>query len=110
MRLSPYCPAWFLLNLGLAYRGAGRYQDAIQAFQKLLERAEKGDFPLWLAHSALAITYAMMGQYEKAKIHLKEVKNRKPDYSIESVRTSNLYKDPAQVERIVDALNKAGLD
>ena len=110
MRLSPYCPAWFLLNLGLAYRGAGRYQDAIQAFQKLLERAEKGDYPLWLAHSALAITYAMMGQYEKAKMHIKEVKNRKPDYSIESIRTSNFYKDQAQVERMVDALGKAGLN
>jgi len=72
-------------------------------------RAQKGEFPLWLAHSHLAVTYSMMGQTEKAQFHLAETIRLNPAYSLELVRKINFYKNPKDLEAVFDALRKAGL-
>ena len=109
LRLCPKYPAWYAVKLGRSYSTAGRYQDAIRLFKHVLVRARKGEFPLWLAHSHLAITYSMMGQDEKARFHLAETIKLNPGYSLGLVRKINFYKDPKQLEAIFEALRKAGL-
>ena len=109
LRLCPNCPAWYSTALGKSYRTAGRYQDAIRVFKEVIVRAQKGEFPLWFANSNLAITYAMMGQNEKAQSHLAEAKKLNPGYSLELESKLNFYRDPNQLEFIFDALRKAGL-
>ena len=109
IRLAPNPPAWYLVELGKAYRLAGRYQDALEVFEKLLERAQKGEYPLWIPHNNLTITYSMMGQTEKAQIHLAEVQKSNPKFSLELVRKINFFKDPNQLEAVLDSLRKAGL-
>ena len=109
LRLCPTCPAWYSTALGKSYRTAGRYEDAIRVFKEVLVRARKGEFPLWFANSNLAIAYAMMGQYEEARIHLAEALKLNPAYSFELERKLNFYKDSSQLEAIFEALRKAGL-
>ena len=72
-------------------------------------RARRGEFPLFLPHSFLAITYSMMGQDEKARFHLAETIKLNPGFSLNLVRKINFYKDPNQLEVLLDALRKAGL-
>ena len=109
LRLCPNCPAWYSAALGKSYRTAGRYEDAIRVLKEVLVRARKGEFPLWLPNANLAITYAMMGQNEKARIHLAETMKLNPAYSLELEGKINFYQDSNQLEAIFDALRKAGL-
>ena len=95
--------------MGKSYRTAGRYEDAIRVFKEVLVRARKGEFPLWLPNANLAITYAMMGQNEKARIHLTEAMKLNPTYSLELESKINFFRDSNQLEAIFDALRKAGM-
>jgi hypothetical protein len=52
----------------------------------------------------------MMEQYEKARIHIADIKKLNPHYSLESERKANFFKDPSHFEILIDALSKAGLN
>ena len=108
-RLSPYPPAYFLIVLGLGYQGAGRYQEAVPVFKKLLDRAQEGEFSLLLAHYVLAGIYGEMGEYRKAREHVSEVRKIYPGASLELIRTTSFFKDPDQLERVLESFRAAGL-
>jgi adenylate cyclase len=107
VRLSPRCPGWYWLNLGRPYMLAGRHQDALAMFEKMLEKAR--EYELWRANLYLALTYSLMGQTETAQIHLAEAQKLYPDLSLEYHRKTSYFKDPKQLEVVLDALRKAGL-
>jgi adenylate cyclase len=109
VRLCPGCPAYYRIIIGRAYMLAGRYQDSILISNKLVEQAQGSEYVLWRANSYLAMTYSMMGETEKAQIHLAEVKKYNPKYSLEYVRKTNFFKDPNHLEAILASLRKAGL-
>ncbi len=106
---GPYYPPINLESLGAYYRNAGRYEEAISEYKKLLDRCHKGEYPLIRAHLGLASTYMMAGQEEKARAHAAEVLKINPNYSLETLRKAARYKDPAHTERIIDAYRKAGI-
>ena len=68
MRLNPYYPAWYLIDLAAAYDMAGQYNEALATWNKLLERSLKGEFFPLFVHEWLAITYVSLGQMEKARV------------------------------------------
>jgi adenylate cyclase len=109
MRLCPSYPAFYLYHLSTSYFLAGRYQEALAASELLLARADKGEFNPSLAHLALAEVYIGLGQDDKARAHAEEVLKINPNYSLADVRKRSLYRDPAHLERLIDALRKAGL-
>ena len=109
VRLCPSCPTWYRVVLGRSYILAGRYQDSLMVFKKLLERAQGSEYVLWRVNHYLTITYSMMGQTDKAQIHLAETQKFNPKYSLELVRKINFFKDPNQLEAVLDSLRKAGL-
>ncbi len=109
MRLSPYPPAYFLAFLGWAYQGAGRYQEAVPVFEKLFERAQKGEFYLLFANLMLACIYGEMGEYRKAREHGAEVLKIYPDISLEWIRSLHYFKNPDQLERLLDGFRAAGI-
>ena len=105
MRLNPHYPPFYLYFLGEAYRFTGRYEEAIAAFKSALTRN-----PVLLpAHVNLAVIYSELGREEEARAEAAEVLRLNPKYSLEVWRQINPYKDPAEVERVVAALRKAGL-
>ncbi len=111
MRLHPYYPAYYLQWLGADYRMTGRYEDALQIYKQLLDRSNKGEFPSLPTHLYLADVYAELGREEEARSHAAEVLRLKPGFSLKDAsRVSTYrYKDPAHLERRLNALRKAGI-
>jgi adenylate cyclase len=108
MRLSPYYPAWYLPVLGHAYRLTGQYEEAIALLQSWRARENPRST---LPHLFLAFTYVEAGRGEEAQIAVAEVLKRNPKASIKGYSKSKLfaYKDPTEIERVLDSLRKAGL-
>jgi adenylate cyclase len=108
MRLSPYYPAWYLAVLGNAYRLKGQYEEAITLLESWRARANPRSA---LPHLLLAFTYEEAGRGEEAQVSVAEVLKRKPKASIAGYLKANTfpYKDPADIERVIDSLRKAGL-
>ena len=108
MRYSPYYPSWYLPILGLAYRLTGQYDQAIDALENWRARANpRASLP----HLFLAYTYVEVGRGKEAQVAVGEILKRNPKASIKGYAKSNLfpYKDPAEIERVLESLRKAGL-
>ncbi|MBW1784946.1 MAG: hypothetical protein JRL30_29915, partial [Deltaproteobacteria bacterium] len=109
IRLSPYTSRWFLLILDDAYRMAGRYEEALAVGKQYLERCQKGGFNPFPAHMGLAATYVGLGRIDEARVHVAELLKIEPGFSLDEARKTILFKDPAHLERALDALRQAGL-
>ncbi len=105
MRLSPYYPDWYLGVLGTAYRLVGNYDEAIAAYDKRRERNPHSTMP----YLGLALVYSEVGRDEEARAAASEVLKRNPRISLNQVKNRLPYQDPAEVDRIIAALRKAGL-
>jgi adenylate cyclase len=110
MRLAPYTPAYYLVFLGWGYQGAGRYQEALSVFQKLLDRAQAGEFSLLFAHINMTTSYSLMGDYEKAREHWAEVLKIYPNASLKWISRFHFFKDPDQLERVLDVYRAVGIE
>jgi len=110
MRLCPSYPAFFMSPLSGSYLLAGRYEEALAAGELMLARAHKGEFSPFIAHMTLAEAYIGLGQDEKARAHAEEMLKINPNYSLADQRKRwYFYRDPAHVDRRINALRKAGL-
>jgi len=105
MRLNPMYPVWYLWNLGHAYFLTGRYGEAIETLNRVLDR-NPGFLP---AHAYLAASYSELGRKEEARAEAAEVERLSPEISTEAWRQRLPYKDQAVLERLFDSLRKAGL-
>jgi adenylate cyclase len=110
VRLCPGCPEWYKISLGRNFMLAGRFEDSLVIFKKLLEQAQGSEYVIWRTNHYLTITYSMMGQTEKAQVHLAEARKSNPNYSLEYLRKTSFFKDPNHLEAILDSLRKAGLN
>lgn len=104
VRLNPRYPT-YLGNLGWAYRTAGRYEEALAPLKKALIFAPK--FQSFRLN--LAACYAELGRLKEARAEMTEALRLNPDYSLKAVRQTLPYKDPADLDRFLDSLRKAGL-
>ena len=105
IRLNPMAPAPFYNHLGFAYRLTGRLEEAAASIKKSIEIAPN-DF--W-NHATLAAVYIMMGRDEEAHAAAAEVLRINPKFSLEWLSKGALYKDRSEVEKVSDAMRKAGL-
>ena len=109
IRLTPYCPDWFLSILAQSYRQAGRYEEALAAFTKSLERSRKNKSNSLLPTVGLTDVYMQLGREEEARAYAAEVLKIDPTFSLEGYRRIYSFKDPAHLEPILINLRKAGL-
>ena len=108
MRLAPFYPNWYLSNLGQAYYLAGRFEEAIKAFEGFLER--KPDRSLYMGfHLWMAVIFSASGREEQARAEAAEVLRLYPKFSLQVYEKTLLYKNKAVTQRIIEALRKAGL-
>jgi tetratricopeptide (TPR) repeat protein len=66
------------INLGCALQDAGRYQEAIEQFERAL-KIDPSRPDVGLAHRSLGLTWARLGQPEKAIHHLELAMKLRPD-------------------------------
>jgi adenylate cyclase len=105
IRLNPFGPTSYFLNFGTSYRMMGQYQEAITQYKKALRIAPNNI----IAHLALAATYSSLGRDEEAHAEAEEVLKINPKFSLESYAKMLPFKNQAQLDRLVEALRKAGL-
>jgi adenylate cyclase len=103
MRLSPIYPAWYIGLYGFALRLDGRYEDAIDALRKY-GRRERGSGLV-----DLAIIYAESDDIEAAQREAKEVLRHRTGFTIAEWARTQMYRDPARLDRDIAALRVAGL-
>ncbi len=105
MRLNPQYPVEYLHLLGFAYRIAGQYEEAIALQKKVITLV-----PHFLrAHVNLAACYVELGRLEEAKAEAAIILQIRPDFSLEIAEQNWPYKNPAELERYLSDLRKAGL-
>jgi len=109
LRLTPYYPAWYLSILGRAYRLSGRHEEALVAYNLLLDRSRKGEVPPLWAHIGLASTYIGFGREKKAQKHAAKILRLDPNFSLQQFTEMSPFKDPTHLEHVLDTLRKAGL-
>jgi adenylate cyclase len=104
MRLCPFPPAYYYLNLGNAYATAERYKEAITEYKKALHLRSNDVF----SFIGLAICHSLLGEEEEARAAVAELLTINPNMSIKGHTKIQPYKDQALKERWRDALLKAG--
>ena len=110
MRLQPYLPCWYLMELGMSYYCIGRYEEAKDTAEQLRRLAQsRGEGIVWAAYLMLAMNYIRLGRDQDARRAATEVIRLYPDYSLEIDRRYSFYKDPHIIERQHEDLRKAGL-
>ena len=109
LRLNPrvsFSTGPYLNFSGFAYFTAGRYEEAIAAFEENAKRGGAIGVEV-LAYSAAA--YSELGQEDKAKAGVQELLKRYPDFSLRSWAWLRLYETLEDWKHLLDVFRKAGL-
>jgi len=111
MRLDPHYPAHYLVDLGLAQFGMEQFEEAATSFERALKRNPENYWVLFY----LAAAYGHLGRKQEATAAIEEYKKVGPvvaGLSVKRISTwpmSTRYKDPADKDRFLEGLRKAGL-
>lgn len=109
IHLHPFCPPWYLGVLATSYRMVGRYEEALALYKRILTLAPKEAFYLLFAKIGLAEVYLETGRVEEAQAQASEILRINPGFSLDNWNKTEPFKDPANLERRLVALRKAGL-
>jgi len=102
MRLNPYHEDWYWHFLGWASFHAGRYEEGLQALNRIVNPGA-GD------HRMLAATYVRLGRPTEAAKHAEAVLEIEPDFVVSHFRDNLPYKNESDAEDYLEALSRAGL-
>ncbi len=106
IRLNPNAGTNTFVFLGNASRNAGRFEEAVPAYKKGLQRAPDNI----IAHIGLGRTYSLMGREKEARVEAEEVLRINPKFSLDYfTKISTPYKDQSEIDKVVNAMRKAGL-
>ncbi len=106
IRLNPNAAAGTFVYLGHAFRNASRFEEAVSAYKKGIQRAP--DFIV--AHIGLGTVYSLMGREKEARAEAEEVLRINPKFSLDYfAKSSAPYKDQSEIDKVVNAMRKAGL-
>jgi tetratricopeptide (TPR) repeat protein len=114
IRLYSFHCSWQLWYLARAYNWSGRYEDGLEAFERMLKLCEKENCSRsYVAgiRTEMAMSYIGLGREEEARAQIRESLRLNPKITLESRRKyfSRRFRDPSHVEKIVEALRKAGV-
>jgi adenylate cyclase len=105
LRLDPFPTHHYYALLGTAYRCLGRHEEAIAAFEKAVRLAPGS---AW-RHVSVASAYSLADRDEEARAAAQEILRLDPRISLEFIAKTAPFKNKADLERLLDALRKAGL-
>jgi adenylate cyclase len=102
MRLNPHYPFFYLWTLGHASYMTRRTDDAVDAFQKLVQQN-----PNFLpAHAYLAALFAEMGRDAEARAAWRQALQLSPGTTMADLRQRLPYRRPADLDRFLAAAHK----
>jgi TolB-like protein len=100
MRINPFHPPWYWNDLAIACYGASRFEEALEANKR------GGDRRPWTL-ARIAACYAQLGRMDEARATAAEVLRLDPTFRLSTVKLA--YKFPADRNRVLDGMRKAGL-
>jgi tetratricopeptide (TPR) repeat protein len=113
IRLNPIYPWYYLDALSTSYFLLQQYDNGLQIAEQLLDRGKKEGhkFMIRNGHLWCAINLVELGQIEQAQSHMTEhLKFRhKPLVNKEEGYWKDRIQNPADLERMLNAMNKAGM-
>lgn len=101
MQLNPFYPDQYIWHLGGAYFNLKRYEDAINAIQKMQNPTE--------GRRILAASFAHLGRLDEAKAQADLVRKAHPNFSVDrwAAVQPDLFED--DVQHFLDGMKSAGL-
>jgi adenylate cyclase len=105
IRLNPFAPSWYYLNVGFAYWMMNQHKDSFATLKKGIERNSNAMF----IQMALAVNYIELGRAKEARASIAEVLRITPEISLEWIAKMIPWRNKAEIDRFVDGLRKAGL-
>ncbi|HUL20634.1 MAG TPA: adenylate/guanylate cyclase domain-containing protein [Thermodesulfobacteriota bacterium] len=105
IRMNPLGPTQYYMYLGNALRITGRFEEAVSAYGKALQRAPDNI----MAHIGLLATYGMMGREKEARAEAAEVLRTNPKFTMDYYVKTLPYKDQSVIDNLANACRKAGL-
>lgn len=107
IRLAPFRPVNYVVQLAWALVGTSQYDQAIDLFKEAVYRSPQSHYG-YLAYKGLIVAYELSGMNAEARLAAKNVMRLKPDFSIE--KEYKLSPNPGPFdERVFDAYRRAGL-
>jgi adenylate cyclase len=105
IRLNPFPPYWYFISLARCYIRKGQYEKALAEYKRALELAPES----WMSHAGITVAYSLLGREQEARTAAKKFSEIRPSFSVERFAKIMPYKDPADIEKVVNAMCKAGL-
>jgi len=105
MRLNPHYRFFYLWTLGHGYYLIERRQEALDAFAKLLD-ANPNFVP---AYAYRAVLFSELGRIKEAREAWGKASELSPGASMASLRERIPYKRPADLDRLLSAAHRAGM-
>jgi adenylate cyclase len=108
-RLDQKLPPLFLSTLSSSYIFLGRYDEALEVINQMKEQARRGNLLGWIPPLYYSFVYQELGREEEARAYMAEALKSNPGLSLEWIKKVNFYKNPAHLQRQLDAYRKAGM-
>lgn len=105
IKLNPHHPYHFKFHLGQAYYVLGRYAEAISTFRSLMSSNPTAE----RCHVWLAAALGQSEEFDEAASLIEQALRANPELSLARIKEMFPFKDPADLERFLDGLRKAGL-
>jgi adenylate cyclase len=105
MALDPHHPTIWFHFLAHAHAQKGEFETAVPLLQQRIRRDPETD----ISRVLLASCFGYLGRGDEARELWRQVIEINPDYSLAQKAETLPYKNPADWQRIVDGLAKAGL-
>jgi TolB-like protein/class 3 adenylate cyclase/lipoprotein NlpI len=103
VRLNPFHPPWYNAHFGIAFYSLRRFEEAAQAFKRMVS-------PGAWSRARLAACHGQLERPDEARAVVAEVLRLQPDFSIEEyMRTSVLLERAEDRQLLREGLVKAGL-
>jgi tetratricopeptide (TPR) repeat protein len=107
IRLSPRDPNMgsFLVRMADAHLFMGDYEAAVQWAKKALHHP---NFQ-WSRYAVLLSALGHLGRKDEAALILQQLRQYRPDFSIDFVRSTHLISDDKDMQRYLEGLRKANV-
>ena len=102
LRSNPLKPRGALLGLGGANLFAGKYEEAIPYFQKIIDVGSK----FYRVYLDLAACYAALGRQEEAEVNSKKVLELNPKFTLAKPISRLPAKNSEAIKQYTEALAK----
>jgi tetratricopeptide (TPR) repeat protein len=105
LRMNPFPPMEYLLDIALAHTFLRDYDEAVSAFKKVLSIDPKNQY----ARLTLIVLFVEMGRLEEARAEAKELLMIDPKWNSKEFLRRAPWQDPQYYERWTEAFKKVGL-